>query len=73
MNTPLTVDVIVLEGLTLGRRVRLARIAKGLRQLDVASLTRLQPSDVCNVELDRPVYRWKLARILEVLELERKP
>jgi transcriptional regulator with XRE-family HTH domain len=69
----MTVDVIVLEGLTLGRRVRLARIAKGFRQLDLASIARLPSADITNIELDRPVHRWKLKRVLEVLELERKP
>ena len=68
-----TVNVIVLDDLTLGRRVRLARIAKGLRQLDVASITGLNPGDVCNVELDRPVHRWKLKRILDTLALGRRP
>ena len=66
-----TVDVIVLDGLTLGKRVHLARIAKALRQIDVASMTGLNPGDISNVELDRPVHRWKLLRILAALELER--
>ena len=68
-----TVSVIVLDNLSLGRRVRLARIAKGLRQIDVASTTGLTPGDVCNTELDRPVHRWKMKRILAALDLERSP
>lgn len=67
------VDVIILEDLTLGRRVRLARVAKGLRQLDLASITGLNPSDITNIELDRLVYLWKLNRVLKALELERHP
>lgn len=67
------VDVIILEDLTLGRRVRLARVAKGLRQLDLASITGLNPSDITNIELDRLVYLWKLNRVLKALELERYP
>ena len=66
------VDVIILEDLTLGRRVRLARVAKGLRQLDLASITGLNPSDITNIELDRSVYPWKMNRVLKALELERR-
>lgn len=68
-----TVSVIVLDNLTFGRRVRLARIAKGLRQIDVASVTGLTPADVCNIERDRPVHRWKMKRILAALDLETSP
>ena len=65
-----TVDVLVITDLSLGRKVRLARIARGLRQLDLASMTRLQMHDISNVELDRQVHLWKVNRILEVLDLE---
>lgn len=68
-----TVDVIVLDGLTLGKRVRLARIAKSWRQVDVASRAAVSPGDVSNVEQDRPVHRWKIKRIFEALDLERRP
>lgn len=67
------VGVIILEDLTLGRRVRLARVAKGLHQLDLASITGLNPSDITHIELDRSVYAWKLNRVLKALELERHP
>jgi transcriptional regulator with XRE-family HTH domain len=65
-----TFDVLVISDLTLGRKVRLARIAKGLRQIDLASMTRLQVLDVSNVEMDRSVHLWKLKRILRTLELD---
>lgn len=65
-----TVDVLILAGLTLGRQIRLARIARGLRQTDVASITRLQPNVISDAERDRAIPRWKLRRILEALELE---
>lgn len=64
-------EVLVLEALTTGWKVRLNRIAKGLRQLDVASLARLN-TDITNIELDRPVHRWKLKRVLVALEPEDK-
>ena len=66
-------DVIIAENLTAVRRVRLARIAEGLSQLDLASITGLNPSDITNIELDRSVYPWKLKRVLEALELGRQP
>ena len=69
----MTVDSIILVDLTLGRRVRLARIAKGLRQLDLASITGLNPPDITNIERDRSIYPWKLRRVLEALKLERRP
>lgn len=64
-----TSEAISLAGLTLGRKIRLARIAKGLRQLDVASQTGLNPVDISNVELDRSIRRWKVHRILEAVGL----
>lgn len=68
-----TVDVIILEDLTWGRRVRLARVAKGLRQLDLASITGLNPPDISHIELDRSVYPWKLNRVLRALQLAKHP
>lgn len=67
------VDVMVLDNVSLGRRVRLARIARGMRQLDLASLTCLNPGDVVNVEHDRSVPYWKIRRILDALEISVKP
>lgn len=66
------IDVLVIQNLTLGQRIRLVRIANGLRQIDLASMTGLNSGDICNAELDRSIHRWKLDRILEALELERK-
>ena len=67
------VDGMVLDNVSLGRRVRLARITRGMRQLDLASLTGLNPGDVVNIEHDRPVHYWKLRRVLDTLEISVKP
>ena len=37
------VDVLILEILSLAKRGRLARLAKGLRQVDLASMAQLSP------------------------------
>ena len=67
------VDGMVLDNVSLGQRVRLARITRGMRQLDLASVTGLNPGDVVNIEHDRPVHYWKLRRVLDTLEISVKP
>ena len=69
----MSIDVLVLEGLTLGRKIRLARIAKGLRIVDLAAAAGLNTCDVTNAEHDRPIPRWKLKRILSALRMEPTP
>jgi len=68
-----TVDGLVLSDLSLGQRVRLARVAVGLRQLDVASMADVPLSSVSDVELERSVKTWKLARIVAALGLDCQP
>ena len=65
--------VIVLDDLTTGRRIRLARVALGLRQVDIAARAGVSPVDISNIELDRPIKRWKVKAILTVLGLEAPP
>ena len=67
------VDGMVLDNVSLGQRVRLAWITRGMRQLDLASVTGLNPGDVVNIEHDRPVHYWKLRRVLDTLEISVKP
>ena len=67
------VDGMVLDNVSLGQRVRLARITRGMRQLDLASVTGLNPGDVVNIEHDRLVHYWKLRRVLDTLEISVKP
>ena len=67
------VDGMVLDNVSLGQRVRLARITRGMRQLDLASVTGLNPGDVVNIEHDRSVHYWKLRRVLDTLEISVKP
>lgn len=60
-------DILVLDGLTLGQKVKLTRLSKGLRQIDVASQATVQPIDICRLEKDRHVRPTHLKRILAVL------
>ncbi len=43
-------DILVLGGLTIGQKVKLTRIAKGLRQIDVASAARVDCIDITRLE-----------------------
>jgi len=63
-------DVFVALDLTEGQRVKLTRIARGLRQVDVASLARCTVSDVVCLEKDRYLSLRRKDKILKVLELE---
>lgn len=63
-------EIAIFYGLTMGMKVKLARIAKGLRILDVASLTRLPPMDVTRLEKGGFVLPTHRKRILEILEID---
>jgi transcriptional regulator with XRE-family HTH domain len=67
----LMVSVVVLDGeITLGCRARLVRIAKGLRQFDVAVGAGVGPGDVSLFERDVPVPPGVRRRILAALGIE---
>ena len=56
--------------LTLGEQVRLIRLSKGWRQIDVAAVVRCSPSDVSQLERDYNVPPGVKARILAALEID---
>jgi transcriptional regulator with XRE-family HTH domain len=64
-------ELLVMNNLSLGQKVRLARLALHLRQIDVASKACVSACDVTNIEKDRlgivPVF--KREAILKVLGL----
>ncbi len=62
-------DVFVATGLTQGEKIRLARLAKWLRQVDVASLAGVSIIEVTNAEKDRYVSPDRKERILKVVGL----
>ncbi|MFC1935259.1 helix-turn-helix domain-containing protein [Chloroflexota bacterium] len=67
------VDILLIDGLTGGRRIRLARVAKGWRKIDLAAHAGVPATAVCDAELDRTIARWNLRRILAALGLEANP
>ena len=60
---------LFLEGLSEGEVLKLRRMAKGLRQVDVASLAHCEQSNIINVEKDRWVRPDIRERILVALGL----
>ena len=62
-------DIFIASGLTEGEWIRLARLQKWLRQIDVASLAGVTVAEVTNAEKDRYVAPERKERILRVLGL----
>ena len=62
-------DVFVVTGITQGEKARLTRLAKGLRQIDVASLAKVNVCDVTALEKNRYLKRTRKRLILAVLGL----
>lgn len=62
-------DIFIASGLTEGERIRLARLQKWMRQIDVASLASVTVAEVTSAEKDRYVTPERKDRILEVVGL----
>ena len=62
-------NIFIASGLSEGERVRLARLAKWYRQIDVASLAGVTTEEVTNAEKDRYVAPERKERILKVVGL----
>ena len=62
-------EVFIALDLSEGQRIRLARLARNLRQVDVASLAKVTVSDVVNIEKDRFLPMTRREKILDVLGL----
>lgn len=62
-------DILVVNCQTLGEKVKIARTAKRLRQIDVASQTGVNVSDVINLEKNRVriIAKYKVELILKLL------
>lgn len=61
--------VFILSGISEGEQIRLARLAKWYRQIDVASLAGVTVEEVTNVEKGRYVSPGRKSRILKVVGL----
>lgn len=62
-------DVFVITGVSEGTKAKLMRIARGLRQIDVATAARVDTIDITRLEKDRYVLPTRRKRILTVLGL----
>lgn len=66
----MTSDILILTDLSEGQKIRLTRLAKKLRQIDVAAAARVNCIDITRLEHDRYVLPVRRRRILEVLGFE---
>ena len=62
-------NIFIASGLSEGERIRLARLTKWYRQVDVACLAGITIEEVTNAEKDRYVEPERKARILKVVGL----
>jgi len=62
-------DIFVISGVSESTKAKLMRIAKGLRQIDVAAAARVDTIDLTRLEKDRYVLPTRRKRILAVLGL----
>lgn len=62
-------DVFILTGVTEGEKVRLTRLAKGWRQIDLASQAKVNVTDVTALEKNRYLANTRKQRILRALGL----
>ena len=62
-------DIFITSGLSEGEKIRLARLAKWLRQVDVASLAGVSLVEVTNAEKGRYVTPERKERILKIVGL----
>ena len=62
-------DVFILTNVGEGTRAKLMRVAKGLRQIDVAAAARVDTIDITRLEKGRYVLPMRRKRILGVLSL----
>jgi transcriptional regulator with XRE-family HTH domain len=60
-------EILILSGINEGQKVKLTRLAKGLRQIDLASVAKVNPIDITRLEKGRYVLPVRRKRILEAL------
>ena len=63
-------DILILTGISEGQKVRLTRLSRGLRQIDVDSMANVNTIDVTRLEKDRYLLPTRRKRILAVLGLD---
>jgi hypothetical protein len=66
-GTKMNDEILILSGINEGQKVKLTRLAKGLRQIDLASIAKVNPIDITRLEKGRYVLPTRRKRILEAL------
>jgi len=62
-------EIFIATGLTEGEKVRIARLIKRLRQVDIASLAKVNLCEVTALEKDRYIRNHRKVAILQILGL----
>lgn len=62
-------EVFIISGITSGLKAKLTRIAKNMRQVDLAAVAHVDTIDVTRLENDRYVLPTKRLRIIKALGL----
>ncbi len=62
--------VAVFTNLTQGQKVRLMRLSRGLRQIDLASIAKVNLGDITALEKDRFLPKTRKLRILSALGVD---
>ncbi|MFC2068248.1 hypothetical protein ACFLTP_04500 [Chloroflexota bacterium] len=62
-------DIFIVTGISEGEKARLTRLARGLRQIDLASLAKVNVCDVTALEKNRYLHRTRKHSILGALDL----
>ena len=65
-------EILILSGISEARKVKLPRLAKGFRQIDLASIAKVNPIDITRLEKGRYVLPTRRKRILEALGMDIK-
>lgn len=62
-------EMFIVNGITEGEKARLARVSKGLRQIDVACMAKVNICEVTALEKGRYIRKIRKEQILRVLDL----
>jgi transcriptional regulator with XRE-family HTH domain len=62
-------EIVILSNLSEGQKIKLTRLSRNLRQIDVASLAKVNLADITAIEKDRYLCKSRRQRILQALGL----
>jgi len=63
-------EIFILTDISQGMKVKLTRVGKGLRQIDLAAAARVDTIDITRLEKDRYVLPTRRKRILAILGID---